>query len=364
MSPLSGPHVNERLTEVRNKLADWEVDGILINSKSNRRWLSGFTGSAGWLLVTAEKALLATDFRYWAQASRQSPDFELFEQRGGVWASWAEFLGAGGVTRLGIEAQHVTIGQLQKMEEHSKINPTPLSESLEPLRAIKTEEEIEAIKKAAAVADIVMSQVNEVARPGISENELAWLLEKAMRDAGADGVAFPIIVAAGRNAAMAHHSPGERRLEQGDSLIVDLGALLNGYRSDLTRSFYIDGQPDEQFQHVYDLVLEAQETALRHMKAGMSGKDIDSLARNIIEAGGFGEAFGHSLGHGVGLDVHEGPRLSQWANDTTIPSGSVVTIEPGIYLPDWGGVRIEDLVFVTETGIEILSKSPKVPALG
>jgi len=239
-----------------------------------------------------------------------------------------------------------------------------LTASLEPLRAIKTQEEIEAIKKAAAVADIVMSQVNEVARPGISENEMAWLLEKAMRDAGADGVAFPIIVAAGRNAAMAHHSPGEKRLEQGDSLIVDLGALLNGYRSDLTRSFYLGGQPDEQFQHVYDLVLEAQETALRHMKAGMSGKDIDSLARDIIEAGGFGEAFGHSLGHGIGLDVHEGPRLSQLANDAPIPSGSVVTIEPGIYLPDWGGVRIEDLVFVTETGIEILSKSPKLPALG
>jgi Xaa-Pro aminopeptidase len=237
-----------------------------------------------------------------------------------------------------------------------------LPETVEALREVKAEEEIELIRRAAAITDAAMEQVPTLARVGIDERELAWQLERRMREAGADEMAFPVKVAGGPNAARPHHSPGDRPLQVGDTIIVDMGAAVGGYRSDLTRSFHLGADPGQKFWEVYNLTLQAQKTALAEMRAGMSGREIDGLARSVIEAGGYGDDFGHSLGHGVGLEIHEGPRLGR-TTDEAAPAGAVVTVEPGIYLPGWGGIRIEDLVLLTAEGAETISACPKTPII-
>jgi Xaa-Pro aminopeptidase len=219
------------------------------------------------------------------------------------------------------------------------------------------------IRAAAAITDTVMGQVNELVAPGQRESELAWELEKMMRDAGATGLAFDITVASGPNAAMSHHKPGNRKLQAGDALIVDMGAELNGYKSDLTRTFYLGDEPDDTFWAVYNLALLAHGVAMAGGRAGMTGKAIDDLARAVIRDGGHGDNFGHSLGHGVGLEIHEAPRLSFRADNEIVSSGSVVTLEPGIYVEGWGGVRIEDLVLATAEGLESISRCPKEPRI-
>lgn len=353
-----------RISAMREKLKASELEGILIGSNTNRRWLSGFTGSAGWLLITAEKAVLATDFRYWEQAQSQAPVYDLFRIKGMRTNFWSEFLESAQASRIGIESNYITLAQFERLEALDAYEWKPVEDYVEQLRSIKSESEIAAIREAAAITDQAMHQVNELAQPGMSENELAWALERLMRESGASGMAFPIIVASGPNGARAHHEPGDRILEEGDTVVVDMGTELNGYNSDLTRSFFIGARPSKKFEQVYNIVLKAQTAALQRMRSGLSGKEIDSLARDVIEEAGFGNDFGHSLGHGIGLDVHEEPRLSQFAENGIIPAGAVVTVEPGIYLSNWGGIRIEDLVLVHESGIEILSQCPKNPIIG
>jgi Xaa-Pro aminopeptidase len=209
-----------------------------------------------------------------------------------------------------------------------------------------------------------MSAVNEIIRPGMSEKQVAWELEKMMREAGADGMAFPVIVASGPNGAFAHHSSGDRQLKVGDPIIIDMGASLNGYQSDLTRTFYLGKAPDEKFWEIYNLVHNAQKAALKAIRAGKKSNAIDKVARDAITKAGYGKEFGHGLGHGVGLEIHEEPRLSFTAEDKErLTAGAVVTVEPGIYIEGWGGVRIEDLVLVTDTGVEILSRCSKNPII-
>jgi Xaa-Pro aminopeptidase len=356
--------ITRRISAIREKLQDSELEGILIGSGTNRRWLSGFNGSAGWLLITPEKAILATDFRYWQQAQSQAPVYDLFRIKGMRTEFWSEYLELARASRIGIESNYITLAQFERLEKLDAYEWEPVEDFVEPLRIIKSESETAAIREAAAITDQAMHQVNELARPGMSEKELAWALERLMRELGASGMAFPIIVASGPNGARAHHRPGNRILKEGDTVVVDMGAELGGYNSDLTRSFFIGTRPSDKFEQVYNIVLKAQTTALQRMRSGLSGKEIDSLARDVIEEAGFGNDFGHSLGHGIGLDVHEEPRLSQYAENGIIPTGAVVTVEPGIYLNNWGGIRIEDLVLVHESGIELLSHCPKNPIVG
>ncbi|MCI0399391.1 MAG: aminopeptidase P family protein [Chloroflexi bacterium] len=365
MQQLNPGEHSKRLAAVRERLADWGVEGVMISSSSNRRWLSGFTGSAGWLLITADKALLVTDFRYWEQAARQAPDFELFRLKGKFEAAFPQLLTAGRVSQLGLEGRHVTLNQFELLKKLESVAWVTLESTVEAMRHVKTEAELAAIRAAAAITDMAMSQVNEIIRPGMSEGEVAWELEKIMREAGASGMAFPVIVGSGPNGALAHHRPGNRRLKVGEPIVIDMGAELDGYNSDLTRTFYLGNEPDEKFWQVYNLVLQAQTVALQTIHAGMEGKAADAIARDLIAAAGQAENFGHSLGHGVGLDVHEGPRLSHLLDDegSPVPAGSVVTVEPGVYLPDWGGVRIEDLALVTDSGVELLSRCPKNPII-
>ncbi len=352
-----------RLERVRSLLVQWDVEALLIGSSANRRWLSGFTGSAGWIVITEERAILATDFRYWAQANQQSPLFELYKIERQISKEWSKIIAQSGVESLGVESRHLTVKILDEIGDVTKIPIFPLDETVEILREIKNKEELENINLAAAITDEVMELAPKMIKVGISERELAWKLERELRERGAHALAFPIIVASGPNGAMAHHQPGDRTLDRGDSIIIDMGARVSGYNSDLTRTFHLPGATTEKFMNVYNLVLDAQETALGGIKAGITGKAADNLARSKIEAGGYGSAFGHSLGHGIGLDVHENPRLSSRGKPEPLFSGAVVTVEPGIYIEDWGGIRIEDLVLIKESGVEILSRCPKQPII-
>ena len=355
--------IQNRLQQVRNHLVDWGVDAILVGSDTNRRWLSGFTGSAGWVLISQDAAILATDFRYWQQAELESPDYTLFKlhrQPGELEGFVAEF----SLAMMGIEGKKLSLHDFRRFRkiESKSIKWKSVGDRIDSLRHVKSREEIFLIRQAAAITDMAMSQFPEIAQPGHSEKALAWELEKIMREAGADGLAFPIIVAAGRNSAKPHHRPSNRTLVEGDSIVVDMGAQVGGYRSDLTRTFYLGSEPDEQFWSIYNLVWEAEQHAIDQLNAGMTGAQADALARDLITQAGYGEAFGHGLGHGVGLDIHEGPSLSR-RNEKALPAGAVVTVEPGIYLPEWGGVRIEDLVLLENNGVTRLSQCPKSPII-
>lgn len=351
-----------RLQALRDKFDEWKIDGVLIGSETNRRWLSGFTGSFGQLLVTRDQAILATDFRYWEQATAQAPAFTLFKHRR-TEEDTAAFIASAAVERIGLEANHMTLLERAGLQKVAGVTWVHLVETVESLRWVKSSAEIEKIRTAAALTDQTMAQVPRLARPGISERGLAWELEKFMRESGAEATAFTLIVASGPNSARPHHRPGERLLQVGDVIIVDMGAQSSGYKSDLTRTFYLGNEPTELFWEVYNLVLAAQTAAINNLRPGLTGKEADALARNVIVAAGHEDHFGHGLGHGVGLDIHEGPQMSVRAEKTILEAGMVTTIEPGVYIPGWGGVRLEDLTQLTETGVELLSHSPKTPII-
>lgn len=353
--------MNNRLNDLRACFDSWGVDAVLITSPTNRRWLSGFTGSAGSLLITPDSAILSTDSRYWEQAVAQAPAFDLYRSKRDPGDTEA-FLALAGTPRIGFESRHMTVAEYESMRKIESIDWRPLAETAELLRQRKSAEELALIERAAALTDRAVALVPEIARPGMTEKALSWELEKFFREAGADGPAFEIIVASGPNSARPHHRPTDRALEAGDALTIDLGAQVDGYKSDLTRTYFLGAEPDERFWTVYSTVLAAQEAALGGIRGGVEGKAVDALARDLIAAAGYGENFGHGLGHAVGLDIHESPGFSR-VTLGTIPVGAVMTVEPGIYLPGWGGVRIEDLVVVTEEGARLLSHASKDPVI-
>jgi Xaa-Pro aminopeptidase len=352
-----------RLETLRAKLAEKHLDAILISQAENRRYLSGFTGSTGWLLISQDKALIASDFRYYEQVGKECPDFELVKITGLFTDVLPEMVKATGTTRLGFEASTVTVAQLQKWRA-----ATPGTrwfttyELVEYLRASKDDAELAIMKEALALTDRALAQGLEQVRPGMKERDLAWILESYMRTHGAEGVAFEILVQAGPHSAMPHYSAGEGVIREGEPLLIDMGAKVQGYHADLTRTFFVGKEPDRQFREVYDIVLRAQEAAEKGIRAGMIGKDAHALAQKVIDEAGYGDRFGHGLGHGVGLAIHEKPSAGRLSEDILVP-GSLLTVEPGIYIPAWGGVRIEDVVRVTDDGVEVLTASPKDPIL-
>ena len=352
-----------RLSSVRALLIGPDIDALLIGSPANRRWISGFTGSAGWLLISKETALLATDFRYWDQAGQEAPLFDLYKITDQLSREWDKFIGQSFVAYLGVESQHLSVKNFNDIDEATDVRLIPLKETVEPLREVKISIELDEIKRAAEITDEVMDLAPGFIKPGVSERELAWKLERELRERGAHSLAFSIIVASGTNGAMAHHHPGERKFGPGDSIIIDMGARVNDYNSDLTRTFLISGESNDEFMRLYNLVLDAQQAALTGIRAGITGKAADQLARSKIEEGGYGPEFGHSLGHGIGLEVHENPRLSSKGKPKSLLSGMVVTVEPGIYISDWGGIRIEDLVVINDSGVENLSRCAKRPLI-
>ncbi|MDD4859347.1 MAG: Xaa-Pro peptidase family protein [Dehalococcoidales bacterium] len=355
------PIIN-RLLKLRRHLAEKEIDAILISQPENRRYLSGFDGSAGFLLITGNKAVLATDFRYIEQGKAQAPDYEIFQVTGGFEKWFLGLINGLGITRLGFEGEHttfVTYRQLKEMLE--KLEPKPKEVAVvglvESLRAVKETEEIELIRRAAALGDGAVEHIEDIIHPGMTELEIAWEIEKFMREKGSQPIPFEVIVASGPNGALPHHKPSSRPVQCGEPIVLDLGAKIDGYASDLTRTIHI-GRPDATFKKVYRTVLDAQLAAMAIISEGINGGDVDKAARSHIEKAGYGEAFGHGLGHGVGLATHEAPRLGPGSTDKLV-SNMVFTIEPGIYLPGWGGGRIEDLAVLIDGKLEIISKAGK-----
>ncbi len=363
-SGMSTSFETSRLTALRNLLADREVDGLLVSGPSSRRYLSGFTAAdpdCGMLLITQTAALLLTDFRYQLWAQQEAAAFQVMIYQVSLGEILVELLKEFQVRRLGFEAAHVTYRQYQRLTETAasaglQVEWRPLEGLVEELREVKGPEELTAMRRALKLSEAVLRRVSRDLAPGKTERQVAWEIERGLREGGAESLAFPPIVAAGENSARPHHQPGDHVLELGEPIIIDMGARLNGYCADITRTYFL-GPPDEQFQKIYTLVRRAQAHAEAELKAGMDSLAGDALARRVIGQAGYAEAFGHSLGHGVGLAVHENPALSpNQERRATLKAGSVVTVEPGIYLAGWGGVRLEDMVLLKPDGAEVLNR--------
>ncbi|WP_223066528.1 M24 family metallopeptidase [Paenibacillus caui] len=349
---------NKRVIKVREALQQRNLDALLITSSINRRYLTGFTGSSGYVLITAEKAYLLTDFRYMTQAPQQAVGFDVVEHGPSVSQSLQELLQAQKATRLGFESDNLSFSAYNKYaEELAGVQLIPASGLVEQIRIIKDDEELAVMKEAADLADRTFMHMLEFIKPGLTELEVAIEMEFFMRKNGATSSSFDTIIASGERSALPHGVASERVIGSGDFVTMDFGALLNGYCSDITRTVAV-GKPSDQLREIYDIVLEAQLNGLAKLGPGMTGREADALTRDIIAKYGYGEQFGHSTGHGLGMEVHEAPRLSKLSDDILKP-GMVVTVEPGIYLPGVGGVRIEDDVVITETGIRRLTESPK-----
>ena len=353
-------HTQNRLAEVRRIMKSQKLPALLVSQDQNRRYLSGFTGSAGLLLITPQQAILATDFRYWTQAAQQAPDFTVYQAKGRP----PDFLpglieAAGSPRRSGLESGTITLAQFEVMKTAlPKVKWVKTHDLIEQVRWVKDADEIAQTRRAIELAEAAFAEVTARLEPGMTEAHIAWELEVHIRTHGATGLAFDTIVASGPNAALPHYGVGQRAIRAGEPITIDWGAELDGYRSDLTRTIVL-GQADAKFREVYDIVLKAQLNAINHIKANINGKEADAFARDIIVAAGYGEQFGHGLGHGVGLATHEGPRASWLAEEDRLPVGTLITVEPGIYIPEWGGVRIEDMIVVKEDGVEVLSHLPK-----
>ena len=352
-----------RLERVMGGLGALGLDALLVSSPQNRRYLSGFTGSAGHLFLTQDRVLLATDGRYSEQAVKEATDCEVLTVGRG-WGWLLESLRQNGCRRLGFESGHMTVAVYSTLVDAIKedggldrVSLIPAADPAEEQRVLKDAEELALLQKAIDASDAAMEAVLPTITEGISEQEIAWRMESAMREFGAESASFGTIVAAGPNAAMAHHRPTDRPVRASEPIVIDMGARVGGYCSDITRTVVV-GEADETFRRVYDIVLGSQLAAIATVSAGMTGEDCDRLARSVIAEAGYGDNFSHSLGHGVGLAVHEKPRIGPGSADVLCP-GMVFTVEPGIYLSGWGGVRIEDVVLLKETGAAPLSRAIK-----
>lgn len=359
--------MEHRLQRLRGVLAERDLPGLLVSAPVNRRYLSGFTASYGWLLITQAGAFVLTDSRYLIQAGREAPGFAPHQiiNPGKTLPEVVLELGRElGLARLAFEAAHTSVADYERLAAGlgAAVTLVPTEGLIEELRTIKDATEIAAMRRAIAITDEVMEAVVPQLRPEHTEREAVWLFEQALREAGAEGPSFPIIVAAGPNAALPHHRPGDDLLGAGRTIIIDMGAHLDGYNADLTRTIVI-GQPDESFWAIYNTVLEAEQRAIAGVRPGVRAHEVDAIARDLITAAGHGEHFGHGTGHGIGMNVHETPFI-RWTTpggtSAELAAGIITSIEPGIYLEGWGGVRIEDLVLVTADGCEVLSKAVKM----
>lgn len=358
--------IQSRLAALGENIRQLSLDALLVLVGENRRYLSGFTGeesqfdeTAGVLLITPTHRVLATDSRYVLQARRQAPLFRIERYDRGFAKALPALLQAVQARRVGFESVRLSVHQLTLIEKElaacaMNVELVPTENLVEPLRAIKTSQEVEATGRALAIAEEAFQQVTAQMKPGMTEKELAWLLESHMRRAGAEAAAFPSIVAAGPNSALPHAVPSDRAVQLGEPVLFDWGARLDGYCSDTSRTVIL-GPPDERFSTIYATVLKAQQLAIAAIRDGASGQAVDQVAREYIGKAGYQGKFDHSLGHGTGLAVHEAPRLSP-SKDETLKSGMIVTVEPGIYLPEWGGVRIENQVVVEPNGARVLNR--------
>ena len=362
MSEKDFRHPN-RVAALRSLIQEQEIDAMLISDPHNRRYLSGFIGTAGYLFVTKTETVLATDFRYTEQAGDQASGFEISQIQGRLSEWFPKLLGDMGINRIGFEADNLTVSALKMFED--AIAESDIEVALEPksgaaakLRAIKDAGEIELLQRAIDIGDAAFEETVGKLSAGMTEKEAAWEFEKAIRERGAECLSFDTIVANGPNAARPHHQTGDTKLQEGETIIFDCGATYHGYCSDLTRTVVL-GDADAEVAKIYNIVLDAQEAAIEQVEAGHSGSEADGIARKIIADAGYADMFGHSLGHGLGLQVHEEPNVGP-RGTTPLEDGMPFTIEPGIYIPGWGGVRIEDVVVLENGRARVLSHAEKM----
>lgn len=356
-------HFQLRRERLRSAIQDQPVDGMLISVENNVSYLTGFSGDSTWLVITPESEVLISDFRYLTQLEEECPDVEL-----SIRTSKTTLIDAAlkivsdlGITKLGFEGHSVSFETYQSIsEKFSVVEFVPINWQVEELRAVKDELEIAEIREAVRLAEKGFSYLQAILTPDATEQQLAYELEHAIRNFGGEELSFHPIIAVGDRSALPHYRPGKLRIGDSPILLVDWGAQTHsGYKSDLTRTMLTAPFSEEQkFREVYETVLEAQLLAIEMIAPGVSCQDVDNVAREHIRKSGYGDYFDHGLGHGIGLDIHELPRFSQ-SSDAPLEAGMVVTVEPGIYLAGWGGVRIEDDVLVTTTGCEVLSSAPK-----
>jgi Xaa-Pro aminopeptidase len=355
-----------RISRLRAALDGQQLDALLVSQPENRRYLSGFTGSAGFLVVSQRETYLLSDFRYMTQGPMQAPEYEFVKvERGFPKHGLKPILERVSGKRLGFEAGDITVSGhgawLAGIEDSGLPVELVATDGLvEKLRAIKDEAELAIIAEAVRIVDDAFAKLREVVKPGMTEREVAWRLEQFVREEGAEALSFPTILASGPNAAKPHHGISEREIAAGEPIVCDFGAKYEGYCSDITRTICIGPPKDGRFQEIYDLVLQAQLTAEQRILPGIEAKQGDQYARDVIAQAGYGDQFGHGLGHGVGLQVHEAPTMGP-SGELKLEPAMTVTVEPGVYLPEWGGVRIEDICFVRHNGLEVVNRASKDP---
>ncbi|PFK42029.1 Xaa-Pro dipeptidase [Bacillus cereus] len=347
----------EKIAKLRSTFGEAGIDGILLTNEYSRRYMTNFTGTAGVVLISNDRALFITDFRYVEQASKQAIGYEIVQHTGPILDEVAKQVGKLGIQKLGFEQDTLTYSSYTAHKEAIEAEFVPTSGLVENLRLIKTDSEIKILKEAAQIADAAFEHILSFIRPGVSEIEVSNELEFFMRKQGATSSSFDIIVASGLRSALPHGVASEKVIEKGDFVTLDFGAYYKGYCSDITRTIAV-GEPSDKLKEIYNVVLEAQLRGVNGIKAGLTGREADALTRDYITEKGYGEYFGHSTGHGVGLEIHEAPGLA-FRSETVLEPGMAVTVEPGIYIPGVGGVRIEDDIIVTSEGNEVITKSPK-----
>ncbi|NCO59921.1 MAG: peptidase M24 [Deltaproteobacteria bacterium CG_4_8_14_3_um_filter_51_11] len=354
-----------RIKSILSILDERKIDALWVTGAENRRYLSGFraedsslTESSGSLFIVGDTRIVVTDSRFTSQAEAETRGFEIYTAKDGIGAALDELTKKLGVSVLGFEEEFVTWGLYQRVSRalSSRITLVPLGKTVESLRAVKSKQELDMLRASADMISSVLSLVIESLAAGMTEREAAFLVERLAREAGADCLSFPPIVASGPNSALPHAIPSERRFIEGEPIILDVGVRLNGYCSDITRTVFL-GKPSAEFALIYNTVKSAQAAGIIEIREGVLSTKPDAAARTIIKDAGFEDYFGHSLGHGIGLAAHEEPRLSP-KNPQTLTQGMAVTVEPGIYIPGKGGVRIEEMVVVEEHGCRIITSEP------
>lgn len=347
-----------KIEKLRAAMKKEAVDAFLITSPYNLRYLTNFTGTTGLAVITLTKAFFVTDFRYTEQATAQAQGFEIVINKGPIFDEVAKLCMQEEIDAIAFEESFVSFADYQWLEEIiAESSLVPISGMIEELREVKDETEIELIEKACAIADQGIANTIKTIRPGMTEIEVANQLDFFMRSLGATSVSFETIVASGVRSAMPHGVASSKIIEQNDLITIDFGCYYEGYVSDVTRTFAI-GDPGQQLKDIYQIVLEANQKVIEVARLGMTGVELDAIARDHIASYGYKDAFGHSSGHGIGLEIHEGPNVSFRAQKAFV-AGNVITDEPGIYLPGIGGVRIEDDLLITETGNRVLTHAPK-----
>ena len=360
--------VQGRVERLREKFASADLDALLVSQPESRYYLSGYTGhdlpprdSAGYLLITRGAAVLLTDSRTSEQAEKECPDYRVlqYDMKTRFTQHLAALAREHGLRRLGFEAYHLPYSLHRQVAEMLRGNAEliPTTDVVDQLRAVKDEDELAKLRRSQEALDACFAFVSSALEPGMTERQVARLVEDYLRE-HAHGPSFTSIVASGPNASMPHAVVSDREIQPGEPITIDIGALWEGYCTDMTRTVCLDAAPDK-LKEIYGIVLKAQEAVEAALRPGMTGKQADAIARDIIAQAGYGENFGHGTGHGIGLEVHEAPSLSPARGDDELQPGMVFSVEPGIYLPGWGGVRIEDLVVMTDSGAEVLSRSPK-----